>query len=172
MPKPKTAVETGAPADTTPATPGKKYQTYMIGVGKTHAASLAALNAKATELGVRASSLVWAGIAYIVANPPPVADLLAAGGKGAVNVGSAAGFWVHPITNKQGRATDIKVFEVSNRSQLASTGTFFRYNRDDVKERNRSHNQAIKAAQYMAKMIGLNTDKIVAEKFSSASLAA
>ena len=143
-------------------TPKKKgYETMILGVGATRKPTRTKLEDLSDTLGCKASDLVWHAIIEMLKNPPKVAPEGASGA-----VGTAPGFWVVPITNKQGKATGIKVYEVAKRSDIGTEGRiFFRFKKDDVKARDRAQRSAIRAAANDAKLLGFKADGIRSEKY-------
>lgn len=130
----------------------KGYETLVVGVSKARKPLRDGLEAMATKLGCKPSDIVWYAIDQAIKNPPKAAP---AGSQ--TNVGSAAGFWTVPITDSKGRATSVKVVEVQSRGELEGR-LFLRYKKGEAKERERAKNQAIRAAQQDAKMIGYKGD--------------
>lgn len=149
------ASTTAAAGDASTATKSK-YETMIVGVPKAHKEKKTQLEHLATKLNCKPSALVWAAIGALLANPPKAAP------EGAtVSTGSAAGFWTVPITDQKGKGKDYEIVEVDSRSEVSNGRTFFRYDRDDDKSRNRALAQAQKAAQYDLKLLGLGDGKEV-----------
>lgn len=141
-------------ASTTPDTAEVtgKYETMIIGVPKARKLTRTGLDELAQKLGCKPSALVWAGIDLILASPPKTAPA----GAAASHTGSAAGFWV--LHNFEGnKLKSIQVKEVAKRAD-ASGRAFYRYTVGDDKGRVRARNQAIRGAQYDAKVAGLGND--------------
>lgn len=162
MAKVNTSATGSAPTSDAPATKGKKYETMIIGVSKARKASHTALLALGSKLHCKTSDLVWEAIDAMIANPPKAAPANAT-----ATVGSAAGFWVIPVTDpKSGRAKSVKVVEVESRGQTTGQ-TFFRYKVGDDKGRARAETQALRAAEYTGKLAGFSTDGLASEKYSA-----
>jgi len=145
--------------------PKKKssYETMILGVSASRKPTRNKLDDLAASLGCKASDLVWSAIKEMLTKPPKVAP---EGSSGAV--GTAPGFWVVPTTNKQGKATGIRVWEVEKRSEkIGKDGRiFFRFKKGDVKGRDRAQRSAIRAAANDAKLLGLKADGMKSEKYS------
>lgn len=147
------------PAQTGTTTKKKGYHTMIIGVSKARKATKETLQKLADSLDCKPSALIWLAVDNLLKNPPKEAPEGARGG----SVGSASGFWTVPVVNNAGRATAIRVEEVASRGDVEGGRTFFRYKKSDDKERNRAKNQAIKAAQVDANLIGYKGNIEVAE---------
>ena len=146
-----TTTPTTAAGDATP----KKYQTMIIGIGAPRKELHTAMMTLSKKLGCRISDLVMEFCAAGMAKPPTVAP---AGSS--PSGGSARGFWVVPLTDEAGRATAIRIVEVENRSNMTGGRTFFRYSEADETGRKRAHNQAVRAAQYDCKLLGMDAKTI------------
>jgi hypothetical protein len=141
----------------------KGYETLVIGVSKIKKPLRDALEAQATKLGCKPSDLIWYGIEQTLKNPPKVAPQGAS-----TNVGTASGFWTVIDTDSKGRATNVRVVEVATRGEIQGR-LFVRYKKGEDKERARAKNQAIRAAQADAKMIGQKTEIEVQELETAAA---
>lgn len=130
----------------------KNYKVMHVGIGTKHAQEHAQLEELAKRFKVTVSALVWEAIErYIKSGPtaPPAADSNAVGG-------SAAGYWTAVVCDASGKALDVEVVHVEQRSALAADRkghTFFRYDRDDAKSRERAMRQAERAAAYFKRML-------------------
>lgn len=135
-----------------------KYQTMIIGVPAARKANLAKLDKLADSLACRRSDLIWSAVDALLSNPPKTAPAGAAS-----NTGTAAGFWVIPVLDKtNGKCVSIRVKEVEKRADVTDGRTFFRYSADDDKGRTRALNQAIRAGQYDAKLLGFDVNTVKA----------
>ncbi len=151
----QTADET-APAAAEPKT---KYQVMHVGVGKTYAGLHTALLELSDSLGCTPAPLVWLAIQGLLTNPPTVAP------EGAQQrAGAASGFWVLPVTDANGRAESVRVVEVLSRGDVAGGQTFFRYDKDDENTRGRAERQALKAAQHLCQLLGIDPNTVTSER--------
>jgi hypothetical protein len=130
----------------------KEYKSFAIGVSKANKRKHEALTGLADKLGCKPSNLVWLAIDNLLQNPPTTAPAGAA-----PSVGTASGFWVRPVM-EDGRAVDVEIVEVANRSD-AEGRTFLRYKSGDAKLRNRALNQAKRAAAFDCQMLGIEFDE-------------
>lgn len=130
----------------------------QVSVGGSRQADYAALSKLAETLGCRITDIAWAGIAYMLKNPPK--DLQGMGvSRSATSTGSARGFWIQHTTDAIGKLTSAKVVEVASRG--AATGALFlRYAQGDAKGRVRVLNQAVKSAAYDCSLAGIKDAKI------------
>jgi len=147
-----------------------KYPVMHVGIGKAYAEEYNSLLELADSLDCSPASLVWHAVKTMISNPPASAPA----GAGA-RTGSAAGFWVLPKTDVNGRATGVSVIEVAARSDIKGGQTFFRYDRpgdDDEgeaeKSRGRAQRQAEKAGQHLCQLLGIDSDSVVAEVLTTA----
>ena len=123
---------------------GGRQDTYVI------------LQKMAEKLGCRVTDLVWHAIGKVLENPPQA--VAGTGAAFAPRTGIARGFWVRTMLDERtGRLRGIDIVEVAKRSDLdgGDGSTFLRYKQGDAKGRLRSLKQAIKMAEYNAKMAGL-----------------
>lgn len=137
----------------------RRYGTMVVGVSKAREPLHAALTTLAETLGCSRGNLVWLAIEALLKTPPTVAPAGAPTSKG-----SAAGFWVVPKLDKEGKAEGIGVVEVETRSQ-AGGRAFYRFKAGDTKARSRARKQAITAAGYDLRMLGLPADSITVDEF-------
>ena len=141
-----------------------KYQVMHVGVGKTFAEEYNALVELSETLDCSPAALVWVAIKEMLLSPPLVAPEGASG-----RTGSAAGFWVVPQIDDSGRATGLSVIEVESRSQVDGGQNFCRYERDDEKSHGRAERQAIKSAQHLATLLGMNPESITVQRLEGAA---
>ena len=146
------------------STPKKNHQMMNISVSKAREPVKATLQSIADKLGCKLNDLIWAGVEMLIANPPNTAP------EGSVrSVGTAAGFWTLPVfPPKGGRPTSINVVHTLARGSVQGGRTFFRYDLEDAKSKERAKNQAIRAAQYDCKIAGLDPASIQVTEAASA----
>jgi hypothetical protein len=160
----------GSPATSAPAEAGAEkknwkdtargqYEVLHLGVGKTNNDTFKALNKLGEKLGCKPSSLAWEAIRTLLKNPPSVAPAGAPG----MRLGTAKGYWVCPVIGPGGRATSIRVLGVHARGQVKNGTGFFRYDAEDDKSKGRAERQAVKAAQHLGAMVGIDTSNLKAE---------
>lgn len=140
------------------------YKVMHIGVGIPNSprhGTYERLSKLAGELRVNESDLVWEGITRVLDNPPKE---LAASSRGARGV--SAGYWIVPVTDETGRAQSFQVVEVSQRSELTSTGTqFFKFMPGDVKGKARARRNAIIKANKDTILAGLGKTTVEVVEF-------
>jgi hypothetical protein len=130
----------------------KNYRVMHIGVGPHREEKYTKLEALAEKHGVEVSVVVWAAIDHILAHPP--AKITPP--EGGAQVGTAPGFWIIAVTKPGAmKADDIIIKEVQHRFLVRDGVTFFRYDSEDSKSRNRAMKHAIKGLNQFRKLAGL-----------------